>query len=170
VSFGKEEVAMAQEIFLELTGIKGESKVKGFEDKIDIESFSLGVSNVGTGHHGGGSGAGRADVADLAVQKRADKATPTLYKFCFQGKHMDKGTLTVRKAGGDQAVQYLKYEMDEVFISHIQTADAAGGGLASESLSLNFSKIKMTYTYQEKSGSAGAETPVTLDVKQNEAT
>ena len=44
-------------------------------------------------------------------------------------------------------MEYLKYEMTEVFItSSIQRQRHEGGGIATESVSLNFSKIEMTYT------------------------
>jgi len=158
---------MASDMFLELTNVKGESTVKGFEEKMDIHSFSFGVSNTGTAGYGGGAGAGRANVSDLSLGKLVDKATPILYKFCFSGKHIDKATLTVRKAGGDKPVEYLKYEMTEVFITSVQSSDSAGGSIASESLSLNFNKLVMTYSGQDKSGAAKAESPVTLDIAEN---
>jgi len=161
---------MATEIFLDLTGVQGESTVKGFEGKIDVQSFSFGVSNTGTAGMGLGAGAGRANVSDVSIGKLVDKATPTLYKFCFSGKHFDKGVLTVRKAGGDKPVEYLKYEFNEVFITSIQTSDSAGGGIASESVTMNFTKLKMTYNVQEKTGGAGPSIDTTLDVGLNEVT
>ena len=92
------------------------------------------------------------------------------YKFCYQGKHIKKGTVTFRKAGGDAPVEYLKYDMDEVFISSVQTSDSAGGGIANESISLNFSKIKMVYNMQADTGGNEASPEVTIDVKQNVVT
>ena len=57
--------------------------------------------------------------------------------------------------------------MDEVFITNVQTSDSAGGGIANEFISLNFSKIKMTYKMQADTGGDEASPEVTIDVKQN---
>jgi type VI secretion system secreted protein Hcp len=158
---------MAVDMFLDLDGVKGESKDKEFKDKIDIFSFSLGISNAGAGHYGGGSGAGKAQITDVSIGKLVDKSTATLYKFCYQGKHIATGKIHVRKAAGDSPLEYLEYDMDEVFITSVQTSDSAGGGIANESIALNFSKIKMTYKMQADTGGDEASPEVTINVKEN---
>ena len=161
---------MASDMFLKLDGVDGELKDKDHKGWIDIFSFSLGLNNAGAGHYGGGSGAGKASISDISISKQVDKSSATLYKFCYQGKHIKKGTVTFRKAGGDAPVEYLKYDMDEVFITNVQTSDSAGGGIANESISLNFSKIKMMYNMQADTGGNEASPEVTIDVKQNVVT
>jgi type VI secretion system secreted protein Hcp len=161
---------MAQDIFLKLEGVEGESQDSKHKGWIDIHSFSLGLSNMGAGHAGGGSGAGKAEISDMSVSKQVDKSSAALYKFCFQGKHISKGSLVFRKAGGDNPIEYLKYDMNEVFITSVQTSDSAGGGIANESLSLNFSKIKMTYKMQADTGAEAASPDVEIDVKQHKIT
>ncbi|SRR5208282_3376584 len=161
---------MASDMFLDLDGIEGESKDKDFKDKIDIFSFSVNLNNAGAGHYGGGSGAGKANISDFTIGKLVDKSSATLYKFCYQGKHIATGTIHIRKAGGDSPVEYLKYEMSEVFISNVSTSDSAGGGIANETISLNFSKVKMTYKMQADTGGDAASPDVTIDVKQNQVT
>jgi type VI secretion system secreted protein Hcp len=158
---------MAVDMFLELDGVTGESKDSQFKDKIDIFSFSLGLSNSGAGHYGGGSGAGKAQITDISIGKLVDKSSATLYKFCYQGKHIATGKVHIRKAAGDNPLEYLKYEMDEVFITSVNTSDSAGGGIANESISLNFSKIKMTYQMQADTGGDEASPEVTINVKEN---
>jgi type VI secretion system secreted protein Hcp len=159
---------MAVDMFLELDGVQGESQDKQFKNKIDIYSFSIGASNAGHGHYGGGSGAGKAQITDMSIGKLVDKSSATLWKFCYQGKHIATGTVHIRKAAGENPLEYLKYEMDEVFISSVNTSDSAGGGIANESISLNFSKIKMTYQMQSDTGGDEASPEVTINVKENE--
>ena len=48
---------MAVDIFLELEGIKGESKDHKHKDQIDVLSWSWGMAQSGTAHMGGGAGA-----------------------------------------------------------------------------------------------------------------
>ncbi len=159
---------MAVDMFLKLDGVTGESQDKDHKEWIDIFSFSLGLNNAGAGHYGGGSGAGKATISDISLSKLVDKASATLYKFCFNGKHIDTGKIVCRKAGGDSALEYLKYDLDEVFVTNVSTSDSAGGGgTAQESISLNFSKIKMTYEMQSAEGSNEAAPEVTINVKEN---
>jgi hypothetical protein len=49
---------MAMDMFLDIKDVKGESRDGKFKDKIDILSWSWGLSNSGTAHVGGGAGAG----------------------------------------------------------------------------------------------------------------
>lgn len=161
---------MAVDMFLELEGIDGELKDSQFKDKIDIFSFSIGASNAGKGHYGGGSGAGKANISDMSIGKLVDKSSATLYKFCYQGKHIAKGTVHIRKAAGEKPLEYLKYDMTEVFITSVNTSDSAGGGIANELMSLNFSKIKMTYEMQSDTGAKGASPFVEINVKENTVT
>lgn len=158
---------MPDDMFLDLKGIQGESKDQTYSGKIDITGYSWGVSNVGSGAYGGGSGVGKVNVHDVSISKRVDKASAYLLGLCAQGKHIDTGTITVRKAGGDNPLEYLKYEMNEVFITSVQQSDSAGADIAQESISLNFAKIKMTYKMQSAEGADDATPEVTLDVKQN---
>jgi type VI secretion system secreted protein Hcp len=161
---------MAVDMFLELDGVDGESKDEQFKGKIDIYSFNLGLSNQGAGHYGGGSGAGKAQISDMSISKQVDKASPTLYKFCYQGKHILNGVVHIRKAAGEAPLEYLKYEMNEILVTSVSTSDSAGGGIANESISLNFSKIKMTYQLQSAEGGNEASPEVEIDVKANKVT
>ena len=94
---------MAVDVFLKLTGVKGEAQDSKHTEQIDVLSYDLGVSNAGTSAHGGGSGAGRATFTDVHIMKRLDNASPTLVKFCATGQHVEEAILTVRKAGGATA-------------------------------------------------------------------
>ena len=112
-------------------------------------------------------GAGKAQITDISIGKLVDKSSATLYKFCYQGKHIATGKVLIRKAAGETPLEYLKYELNEVFITSVNTSDSAGGGIANEFISLNFSKIKMTYDMQADTGGELAKPEVTIDVKEN---
>src|SRR5689334_17681861 len=113
---------MAVDMFLELEGVNGESLDKVFKSKkaIDVLSFNWGVSNTGTFHHGSGGGAGKANFQDLSITKYVDKATADLMLFGANGKHMNKGTLTCRKAG-ENPLEYLKISMEKILVSSYST-------------------------------------------------
>ena len=62
---------MAQvDYFLKLDGVAGEATDDKHKGELDLESFSWGVTNLGTSGHGGGAGAGKAQPQDMVVTKR----------------------------------------------------------------------------------------------------
>ena len=63
---------MASDYLLELDGIKGESLDEKHKDKIEIDSFSWGVSNDGNMGRGGGGGTGKANFQDLHFTRTGD--------------------------------------------------------------------------------------------------
>ena len=162
---------MAQaDYFLDLDGVEGESQDDDskMKNKIHINSFSFGVSNAGTGGINMGSGASKSNVQDLHLTKMMDKSSPNLFIGCANGKHFPKATFYCRRAGENPQV-YLKYELTEVFISSYATSGAEGGGIAQESFSLNFSKVKMSYYVQNATGDGTTEIPKTWDIKANKS-
>lgn len=144
---------MAVEMFLEIEGVEGESQVTGFENKIDIFSFSWGASNPSSVATGSGSGAGKVSISSMNIQKSVDKASAKLFLACCQGKHFTKGKMTVREAGGDTPVEYLVMDFTQVFVDSLSWGGASGGDKPSESLSFSFASIKMTYQEQQSKGS-----------------
>lgn len=158
---------MAQEdFFLKIEGVKGESQDDKYKDWIHCHSFSFGLTNTGTGGSNLGSGGGRSNIQDMHFTKTIDSASPNLFIACATGKHFSKAQVVVRRAG-EKPQNYLEYELTEAYISSVTTSGHEGGGLAQESVSINFSKIKMTYTPQNADGSAGAKNEKTYDIKAN---
>src|SRR4051812_20566295 len=112
---------MALDAFLkfESPDVAGDSLVKGHEKELQLQSFSWGLSNPGSTHEGPGSGTAKANVQDLSCMMNMDRASPNLVKFCQNGQHFKKVTLVTRRAGGDEPVDYLKHEMEDVLISSV---------------------------------------------------
>jgi type VI secretion system secreted protein Hcp len=164
---------MAVECFLKLEApdLKGEAKASGYADQIDVLAWSWGASQSGTMHVATGGGAGKANVNDLAVTKWIDKASPNLTQAAISGKQFGKATLTCRKAGGDQPVDYLKLELEKVIITSVATGGAGGEDRFTENVALNFATYKMTYTPQNDDGSAGSAVgPVGWSIRENVTT
>ena len=157
---------MAVDMFLKLDGIKGESKDFKHKDEIHIESFSWGLSQTGAFGTGGGGGAGKVSVHDISVTKYVDKSSAPLMLACCNGKHIKDGLITVRKAG-EKPLEYLKIKLTDVLVSSVQHA-GHGGDQLTESLTLNFSKVNVTYQEQNEKGEAqGSPDEMGWDVKAN---
>jgi type VI secretion system secreted protein Hcp len=157
---------MSAEIFLKLEGCPGESQATGFEEQIDVLSFSLGASNPSSVASGGGSGAGKVDVSSLSLQKIVDKASPKLFEHCCLGTHVATAKLTVREAGG-KPLDYYVLDLKEVFVDNVSVGGASGGGKPSESVSLSFAEFKLTYQSQDEKGAKKDKVEFGFNLKKN---
>jgi type VI secretion system secreted protein Hcp len=157
---------MAVDMFLMLDGIKGESADDKHKGEIDIESFSWGMSQTGSGHRSTGGGTGKVDVGDISIMKFVDKSSPSIMLACANGKHIPKGKITVRKAG-ENPLDYLTVDIENILISSYQTSGAEGGDRVSESVSINFGKVKIEYWTQSEKGAKGENANFSWDVAKN---
>ena len=158
---------MAHDVFLKIKGVDGESADAKHKKEIDVLAWSWGISNSASAHVGGGAGSGKANVHDINVTKYVDAASPPLMLACASGKHFDEALLTVRKAGGDNPVEYLKIKMQTVFISSVQHGGSTGDDRHSENVTLNFAKVNVDYTPQDEKGAAGTAIPMGWDIAAN---
>jgi type VI secretion system secreted protein Hcp len=148
---------MAYDAFLKIDGIEGETTRRDHKGEIEILSFSWGVSNPATIGAGGGGGSGKASVSSFNVMRVTDKASPLLFQACCTGLHIPKAEARFYKAGGDEAVPYLLYEFEKVFIESVQWSGSSGGDdRPTESLTLAFGKVQVTYTPQTDTGAKGS--------------
>jgi type VI secretion system secreted protein Hcp len=154
------------DMFLDIKGVKGESRDKVHKEKMDILAWSWGASNSGTAHVGGGAGAGKVNVQDISVTKYVDKASPSLLLYCCNGKHIDDATLIVRKAG-ENPLEYIIIKMTEVMITSVSTGGSGGEDRLTENISLNFAKVEFKYTPQDAAGKAGDPIPVGWNIAEN---
>ena len=163
---------MASDYLLEIDGIKGESTDEKHKDKLEIDSFSWGVSNSGSMGRGGGGGTGKAEFQDVHFTKQTDKSSPLLMKAAASGQHIKKAVLTARKAGGNGGqVEYLKITLEDVMVSSFQSGGNAGNSsIPHDSFSFNFTKIKYEYMPQKADGSLEGAIPATYDRALNKAT
>jgi type VI secretion system secreted protein Hcp len=140
----------------------------------DITSFSFGASNPSSvGSAGGGSGSGKVNLSSFSVAKITDNCSPSLWLACCNGGHYDKGTVSLRRAGGQKdttGTEYLNYEFAEVFVDHIQWSGSSGGDdRPMESVSFSFGAVKVAYTPQLKGGEKGTPNEKMWSVVQNKA-
>lgn len=159
---------MSLDCFLKIDDIKGESKDKTYADAIEVLAWSWGASNSGTMHTGGGGGGGKANFQDINLTKYIDKSTPTLWQFLASGKHFETGQLIMRKAGGDP-LDYLVLDLKKILVSTISTGGSNGEDRLTESVSLNFSEFKLSYTPQKDDGTGDAAVEFGFSIEENVA-
>jgi type VI secretion system secreted protein Hcp len=158
---------MAQvDYFLKIDGIPGESTDAKHKAEIDLMSFSWGATQGGVHAFGGGGGAGKVQMQDFHFTMNINKATPKLFLACATGEHIKKATLTCRKAGKDQQ-EYFVVNFEDLLVSSYQTGGSSGNSIPVESVSLNFSKVKMDYKEQKADGTLGGAVSAGYDLKAN---
>lgn len=157
---------MAQDIFLKISGIDGESQDASHKNEIEVMSWGWRVSQSSNMHSGSGGGAGKASVDDLAFEHYVDRASPNLMKYCLTGKHISEATLVARKAGGNP-LEYFKLTMSDVIVTAVQPAGSINEERMREQVRVSFANVKQEYVVQNpQGGSAGAVT-ASYDIKGN---
>ena len=127
------------------TEIKGDSSIKGHENWINIEQFSMGVGRSITSSGGGKDrDTSSPSFSEVTLSKQTDIASSDLFMQAVCGKSLGKAEIHFVQTDGDATDQvYLKYELDDAVISSYSLNSA--GERPSESFSINFTKITKQY-------------------------
>lgn len=147
---------MAFEIFMKYGDVTGDVTNPSVAGWIEIDSFSFGATNPANTTPGGGA-SGRVSVSEITVTKSTDSSSVSFFKNCVTGVVTESALIQFYKldsAGG--LSQFLQFTLSDTLVSsyELSAAGAASAGgdvpadLPTESLSLNFVKIEMTYTAQ----------------------
>jgi len=158
---------MAQDMFIKIEGIDGESEDGAHKGEIDIITWAWEVTQASSMHSGSGGGTGKATVHDLEFVHNVDKATPNLLKYCLTGKHIGEAVLTVRKSGGTP-LEYLKITMNDVVVTSVRpSGSASDDNRINETVKLAFSKVKQEYIVQNAQGGSSGAVTASFDIKAN---
>jgi type VI secretion system secreted protein Hcp len=141
-------VAPADDFFLQVEGVPGDSTDAKFQRAIEVESFSWGVGN---GDHK------IARFTDFTFSKVLDRSSPRLMQLVASNQVVPTATLTARKSGLDQQ-QYLRLCFSGVQFTGSHLSGSDGSGLPRESVSFSYATVVERFTPQKEDGSL--DTPV----------
>jgi len=162
---------MAVDMFMKIVAsgsmIEGESQDEVHTNEIDVLAWSWGTSQTGSSQLSKGSGAGKASVQDLTFSMHANKSCPTLWQMVCGGTTFDTATLVIRKAGGSEALEYIKIVMTAGLIANIAFSGTPSDDYQAVTVSLNFSSVEVHYTPQVAAGTGDAEVVTSYDIIQN---
>jgi type VI secretion system Hcp family effector len=142
--------------YIKFDGIDGEVVERDHKGWVDLQSMSVIV------HKPGGTAAtlGRASLKDFTCSSPIGKASPKLAEAVAKGTRFATVMLSLRLSTDGTRAVYLRYELKNVLVSSYSTTahtDAAGGAArVSESYSLNFEEIKITYVGADGATATGA--------------
>ena len=145
--------------------IKGDVTAEGHTDWIELGSFQWGVGRGISSPTGASADreSSAPSISEITVTKSQDISSAPLLNEALQGEGVtvvidfcktDKGALEV----------YTKYTLTNCMISGYSTS--SGGDRATESLSLNFTKIEYKLIGMKAEGASGDPFPVTYDLAQ----
>ena len=148
VALGSASAAAAEQIFLQIEGVPGESQDKAHKDWIDIQAFS--------------SGTGPKQCPQFNFQKRIDKATPKLMEGAFIQRRLGKSTLSLMRTG-EVPYEAMKIVFEGTIAEYqsMNSCDYCDSGY--ESFSILMSSAAVSYKPQLPDGSLGAEVKATLN-------
>ncbi|HEX4305082.1 MAG TPA: type VI secretion system tube protein Hcp [Solirubrobacterales bacterium] len=124
-------------MFLKLDGIEGESQDDGHKNQIEISSFSLGSQSTG-------AGAGKITFNPFQVTRKVDRSSPQLLAAAVTGRRIPKAELFFTHRRGGKDVTFLELDFMNVQVSTVQDG-ASAKDVPTESVSLNYQKLEMTY-------------------------
>jgi type VI secretion system secreted protein Hcp len=156
---------MTIHMYLKLDDVKGEATADGFKDQIEILSWTWGLTQAGSAHHGSGTGTAGVTVGDVSLVKYVDKSTPPLIKLCCSGKFWTNALLTVCKAG-TTTTPYLTLELISGIVTSVNSGGVGPEERLIETISLNFKVFKMNYKPQDQ-GKASGGIPAGWDIPGN---
>jgi type VI secretion system secreted protein Hcp len=147
-------------ILLDIPDIKGQSLLKGFEDKIELLSFSHGVAQQVTASPSSSERtSGKPNHQDMTLSKYVDLSSCPVIAACNASTNLKTVTLTVGRNDNGAVLPYMVVTMDNVIVSSVSYS-SGGGDRPVETVTLNYTKISWAFTEQKsdlgKKGNNGA--------------
>ncbi len=162
----------AQKIFVNVSGIPGESTDANYKDWIDASLYSDGVFFVGSFTGQGGGQAGRSEFDPIRIVKSLDKASPKLRQAAAAGKHINNVTIDIIKpetVTSDVRVGPIliaRIVLTDVLITEVSLTVNLSD-LPQEAVTFDFLKIMLTYYPRNLDGSIGTPVIFSWDRQRN---
>ena len=138
----------ATELFLKLSGIKGESTVSNYVGQIVVMGFSQEVSE--TPASGSGGSTSPPAFTGLTITKWLDTATPVLLEDCAAGASISSAVLSCVSSTG---TLFYTITLSGVQVTDVQS-EGSQGGTPQETVTLHFSTIQWSYQQLDSNGNA----------------
>jgi type VI secretion system secreted protein Hcp len=159
---------MAADVYLQIEGIKGESRDAGHREWMECQYVDWGVSQPKSATtSSSGHTVGRCHHQTIMIARLSDLATPILLQTCAMGKTLPRAKIELMRADGQgQPIRYFEVELENMLIAEIYPEVSEGQPMI-EYLALAFSKIKWRYAQQKIGGGIAGLTAGGWDLAQN---
>jgi len=148
--------AAADDVFLKLDGIRGESTDDRHRFDIDVLSYTHSMTGAFARSAGNAAaGAGKTICGPVTITKFVDASSPDLILNVANGRHIPTAVFTFRRPGGAKQLEYYKVILEDVIITEIEQTDNKSGR-AAEKVSMIGRRFRFEYTEATPTGSSGA--------------
>lgn len=161
---------MAEQYFLKIDGIEGESQDEQHKGEIELHSWSFGGTALGVLKAGSAASAGKFTAQDFQFAAKVSKASPMLFLACATGRRMPKATMSGRRIGNRRPIDYFTITLSDILISSYQESGADGAEGVMEQVSCTFAKIQVEYRPINADGSLGDSVSATFEAKKGRPT
>jgi type VI secretion system secreted protein Hcp len=161
-------------IYMKIAEIPGEVAAEGHKNEIAIGSFQFGVG-IGVEAPTAGSGTGKrstsaASFSEAVVSKTLDNSSGKFMETLASGTSLPKVEIffvlaTGKDKTGDDT--YMTITLEDVFVSGYSLS--SGGDMPTESVSLNYAKVKKNYMKSDSAGNLTQGTIAGWDIAGNKA-
>jgi type VI secretion system secreted protein Hcp len=147
----------ANDIFVKIGDIKGESVDAKHKNEIEVLSWSWGV--IGAFRNSAKQpqqpvGPGQPACAqDISIVKFVDSASPLLFAKAVTGATIPTATFALRKSEASQ--DFLVITLSDLIVTSVSQGGSQGGDLPTESLTFGFSSGTIAVKQQTIEGAAG---------------
>ncbi|HEY0163176.1 MAG TPA: type VI secretion system tube protein Hcp [Edaphobacter sp.] len=139
---------MTYHVFVTITGgkepFKGESTMKGQENKFEAVSVSYGVISPAASA-GSGAGAGKVQPQPVVITKNWGASSPQFFSTAFAGLHLRTVLIEYFLQSGDGAsVLDHSVLLTDVVLTQVQDSFPSADGRELQSITLQYGKIQIT--------------------------
>jgi type VI secretion system secreted protein Hcp len=149
------------DVFLKLDGIGGESTDDDHKGEIDVESFTFDAKRT----------SGKVKFSPLRVLKVVDVSSPKLMQAAASGRHIHNGTLSFRRSGDPNGVEFLTYKLSDIVVSSYEEGGANPDkrtlGPLEDEVGLSPGKVQVTEKVVNSSGKTGSVVSASFDMKHS---
>ncbi len=141
--------------YAKFDGIDGESQDKDHKQWTEIESFSQSIHKpTMAGATGSLRRRGDVELSDIVIVKALDKSSPKLAEAVCNGKVFKDLKIEVTASYTDAGrTTYLAYLLENVqIVDYTINGHTQSEAVPTESVTINFEKIKVTYTENDEKG------------------
>ena len=149
--------AAADEIFLRLEGVKGESVDARHLAEIELLSYSQSMTGPLARS---AAGAGKTACGPVTVMKYVDQSSPDLILFVANGRPIARAVITFRKSG-QSAFEYYRVTLENLVVTEVEQSNSRlnfpspAPPRAVEKVSLMSQRLRFEYYAQTPDGRVG---------------
>ncbi|HTW26698.1 MAG TPA: type VI secretion system tube protein Hcp [Acetobacteraceae bacterium] len=132
-------------IYMKFGSVKGAVTTEGFKDWIEVDSLQWGVGRgIGSAARGPESReSSEPSISEVTVTKRMCSASTGLLNDALAGELNTTVEIKFTTTTKGKVEEFLSYELTDTGVSGYSMS--SGGDMPQESLSLNFTKVMMTF-------------------------